>query len=92
MRGFREPIRPRCKLFVVAQPWDRSFLAGMFTGLGEDRERAFVPHFDAVGIRSRFPEDLSEESRAVARSGNGGIPGDLFDRYEGGEPRTISTT
>jgi len=88
--GFGGLIRRQIELFAAAPDAGQgSFLAGAFTVPGDGGDWTVVLHFyGGVGMRAWFLETLSEGSRAVMHSSNGGKPIHLFDWYEDGELRT----
>jgi hypothetical protein len=67
--------------------WDESYVAGAFKAPGEKGDWTVVLGFDG-GLGMPCAETLSEGSRVVAHSSNGGKPIHLFHWFEDGELRT----
>lgn len=67
--------------------WDDSYIAGAFKAPGEKGDWTVVLGFDG-GLGVSCAERLSEGSRVVAHSSNGGKPIHLFHWFEDGELRT----
>lgn len=82
-------IERQHRLLDSGDYWDDSFIAGACTVPGEGGDWTLVLHFDGgTGMRTRFLEALSEGTRVVKHSSNGGKPIHLFYWYEDGELRT----
>ncbi|MFD8980545.1 DUF6461 domain-containing protein [Streptomyces sp. NPDC059564] len=88
-RGLDALIERHVALLDESDAWPESFLTGAFTVATATRYWTVVLEFGgALGMRSGFLGPLSNGTRVVSHSSNGGKPMDFFHWYENGELRT----
>lgn len=87
--GLNELIEKQQEFVDGYEQWPEAFLAGAFTVQGEGGDWTLALEFGGdLGTRPRLMEALSDGTRAVSHSSNGGKPMDFFHWYEEGELRT----
>ncbi|MCX5380427.1 DUF6461 domain-containing protein [Streptomyces sp. NBC_00091] len=88
-QGLHALIQRHLELLDESDDWPESFLTGAFTVPGPRPDWTVILEFGGeLGMRSGFMEPLSNGTRAVSHSSNGGKPMDFFHWYENGELRT----